>query len=135
MHPRQQCPARHTMCHYCGKKSHFNSVCRSKHVNDISDNNSDTISNTGELSFLNTVSSEVAVVQGGSQPWIVALDLNSGQTEYKIDIGADVTVIPEHVYNRPLSSSNRMLRGPSRHSLHVLGKFLATLQKNQSQTR
>jgi len=97
-----------------------------------------TISSTGELSFLNTIFSEVAVVQGGSQPWTGVLDLNSSQTEFKIDTGADVTVIPEHVYNEsrdgPLSSTDRILCGPSRHSLQVLGKFLATLQKNQLKT-
>jgi len=61
------------------KKGHFKTVCRSKHVDDIIDNISDDISSTGELSFLDTVSSEVAVVQGGSQPWTAVLDLNSSQ--------------------------------------------------------
>ena len=139
MHPQQQCPARDATCPCCGKKGYFKSVCQSKHMDDITDNNSDVISSTGELSFLDTVSSEVAIVQGGSQPWTIVLDLNSSQREFKIDTGADVTVISEHVYNEsrdgPLSSSNRILRGPSRQSLQVLGKFLATLQKNQSKTQ
>ena len=114
-------------------------MCRSKAVDDISDNNSDVTSSTRELSFLDTVSSEVSVVHGGSQPWTVVLGLNSSQTEFKIDTRADVTVIPEHVYNRsrdgPLSSSDRILHGKSKHSLRVLGKFLATLQKDQSKTQ
>ena len=78
-------------------------------------------------------------MHGGSQPWTVVLGLNSSQTEFKIDTGADVTVVPEHVYNEsrdgPLSSSDRILRGPSKRSLQVLGKFLATLQKDQSKTQ
>ena len=108
-------------------------------MDDISDNNSDVTSSTGELSFLDTVSSEVSFVHGGSQPWTVVLGLNSSQTEFKIDTGADVTVVPEHVYKEsrdgPLSSSDRILRGPSKCSLQVLGKFLATLQKDQSKTQ
>ena len=59
--------------------------------------NSDVTSSTGELSFFDTVSSEVSVVHGGSQPWTVVLGLNSSQTEFKIDTGADITVVPEHV--------------------------------------
>ena len=68
MHPRQQCSARDTTCHRCSKKGHFKSVCRSKAVDDISGNNSNVTLSTGELSFLDTVSSEVSVVHGGSQP-------------------------------------------------------------------
>ena len=113
-------------------------MCRSKAIDDISDNNSDVTSSTGELSFLDTISSEVAVANEGSQPWTV-LDLNSSQTEFKIDTGADIIVIPETVYNEsrdePLSSPDRILRGPSRHSLKVLEKFLATLQKSQCKTQ
>ena len=102
-------------------------MCRSKAIDDISDNNSDVTSSTGELSFLDTISSEVAVVNEESQPWTVVLDLNSSQTKFKIDTGADITVIPETVYNKsrdgPLNSPDRILRGSSRHSLKVLGKF------------
>jgi len=47
----------------------------------------------------------------------------SSQTEFKIDTGADVTVIPEHVYKEsrdgPLSSSDRILCGSSRHSTSI----------------
>ena len=84
MHPRQKCPARDAIFHRCSKKGHFKSVCRSKAVDDISDNN---FSSTGELSLLDTVSSEVSIVHGGSQPWTVILGLNSSQTEFKIDTG------------------------------------------------
>ena len=53
----------------------------------------------------------------------IVLDLNSSLTEFKAVTGADVTVIPEHVYNEstdgPLNSSGRILRGQSKHSLQV----------------
>ena len=136
MHPQQQCPARDATCHRCSKKGDFKSVCQSKAVDDISDNNFDITSSTGELSFFDTVSSEVSIVHGGSQSWTVLLGLNSSQTEFKTDTGADVTVVPEHVYNKsrdgPLSFSDIILRGPSKRSLQILGKFLATLKKDRS---
>ena len=50
-------------------------MCLSKGIDDISDNNSDINSSTGELFFLDTISSKVAVVNEGSQPWTVVLDL------------------------------------------------------------
>jgi len=102
-------------------------------VDNISDNNSDVTSSTGELSFLDTVSSKVAIIHGGSQSWTVVLGLNNSQTEFKIDTGADITVVPEQIYHEPrdgpLSSSDRILHSPSKYSLQVLGKFLGTIQK------
>jgi len=88
---------RQCTCHCCLKKGHFKSVCWSKAVDDISDDSSDTTSSTRKLSFLDIVSSEFSIT-GGSQSRTVVLGLSSGQTEFKIDNGADVTVVPEQVY-------------------------------------
>ena len=78
-------------------------------------------------------------MNGGSEPWTIVLNLNSSQTEFKIDTGANVTVIPECVYNEcgdgPISSPDRILCGPSKRSLQVLGKFQGTLRKGQLKTQ
>ena len=126
IHSKQQCPAREAICHYCSKKGHFESVCRSKHtIGDISDDGED-------LSFLDTIHSEVAAINGGTKPWTAVMQLNGHTTEFKIDTGADVTVIPTLVYKKsrdgPLVSSNRILRGPSQHTLSVVGKFVGNLK-------
>ena len=51
---------------------------------------------------------------------------------FKIDTGADVTVIPESVFKRirnaNLMHSDRILCGPARNALHVIGQFNATLK-------
>ena len=51
---------------------------------------------------------------------------------FKIDTGADVTVIPESVFKRirnaNLMRSDRILCGPARNALHVIGQFNATLK-------
>ena len=100
-------------------------MCRSRNtVADISDEE--------ELTFLDTVHSEVAVINGRTKPWTVILHLNGHTTKFKIDTGADVTVIPASMYKQsrdgPLVTPDRVLRGPSQHMLSVLGKFVANLK-------
>ena len=69
-------------------------MCRSKNtIGDISDNKED-------LTFLDTVDSQVTVINGGTKPWTAVLQLNNHKTEFKIDTGADVTVIPTHMYRK-----------------------------------
>ena len=59
-HPKHQCPASEATCHLCSKKGHFKSMCRTKKViDDISDE---------EFVFLDTVHTEIAVVEGGTKP-------------------------------------------------------------------
>ena len=124
-HPRQQCPAREATCHNCSKKGHFKSVCRS--INAVDD-----ISDEEEFIFLDTVSLEIAAVNGGTKPCIIGIHLNGDPIEFKIDTGADVTVIPATAYresrDNKLQPAGKVLRGPSQHTLTVLGKFHGTLQ-------
>ena len=101
-------------------------MCRSRNtIGDISDEGE-------ELTFLDTVHSEVAVINGGTKPWTTVIHLNGCATEFKIDTGADVTVIPAIIYEKsrdgPLASPDRILRGPSQHMLSVSGKFVGNLK-------
>ena len=130
LHPKQQCPAREAICHHCSKKGHFKSMCRSRNtIGDISDEGE-------ELTFLDTVHSEVAVINGGTKPWTTVIYLNGCATEFKIDTGADVTVIPAIIYEKsrddPLASPDRILRGPSQHMLSVAGKFVGNLKASNA---
>ena len=51
---------------------------------------------------------------------------------FKIDTGAEVTVIPEPVFKRirnaNLMHSDRILCGPAKNALHVIGQFNAILK-------
>ena len=58
-----------------------------------------------ESSFLDRASLVVAIVNGGSKLWTIVLDLYSSQREFKIATGADVTIVPEHVYNESRDES------------------------------
>ncbi len=71
-------------------------------------------------SFLGVIHVDTATV---SQEWTIPVTLNR---EFKIDTGADVTVIPETVYEKerdgPMSRVEIRLSGASQHPLHVCGK-------------
>ena len=72
-------------------------------------------------------------------PWVVDLTLNGHPVQFKIDTGADVTVIGETDYKEardgPLQSSKPTLSGPSQTPLEVLGKFQANLRHNDRETQ
>eukprot|EP00731_Ephydatia_muelleri_P017556 Em0010g654a len=85
------------------------------------------------------ISFAIAVVNGGIFNLTVKLllqilvQLLQGIiVRFKIDTGADVTVIPESVFKRirnaNLMHSDRILCGPARNALHVIGQFNATLK-------
>ena len=128
-HTRQQCPAREAICHKCAKKGHFQSVCKSsKKVAAVQAADDD-----GE--FLGTVTAQVQTFTGkvGTDPWMVELLLNGSPVQFKIDTGADVSVLPESTFKRlsgiTLQQASRSLSGPSQQPLQVCGQFTAILSQ------
>ena len=117
--------AREATCHLCSKQGHFKSMCQTKKV-------IDDVSDEEEFVFLDTVHTEIAVVEGGTKPWTIDIQLNGDLTQFKIDTGAGVTVIPATMYKEPrdkrLQPAGKILQGPSKYTLSVLGKFQGTLQ-------
>ena len=74
-----------------------------------------------------------AVHSSEGKAWTVNLYLNDTQLEFKIDTGAEVTVIPESVatlFQSLLRTSLRGLQGPGKTSLQVCGQFTGTLRKD-----
>ena len=118
-HPqgREHCPAKETKCHKCGKIGHFQRVCRSS-INDIT-------KQTETTQFLG------AITQDNNEPWTIKIQVNRRPIVFKIDTGADVTVIPEelHIQERdgPLKPARIPLVGPSQHRLQVIGSFNADM--------
>ena len=89
--------------------------------------------------FLGTVNASADTVSSTGSPWVVDLTLNGHPVQFKIDTGADATVIGETDYNEardgPLQSSKTTLSGPSQTPLEVLGKFQANLRHNDRETQ
>ena len=90
--------------------------------------------------YLGTIDSESAVLSSISsnsdEPWIIDLKVGQGFIRFKIDCGADVTVISEDMYlkigNLPLEKSSKRLYGPGNVPLKVMGSFTAKLETNAS---
>lgn len=114
-HAKFSCPAKNADCHNCGKRGHYGKMCRStKRVSAVSEDTDDDI-------FLGTV-------DAGRQAWTVDIRVRDTNVKFKIDTGADVTVIPEQVYkqicggaNSSLAPGNKALFGPGHVPLSVVG--------------
>ena len=120
-HSRQQCLAREEQCHKCGKRGHFQIMCRSKVSRNVS-----VVESADQDAF-------IGVVQDSehANPWVITLAVNGKPLKFKIDTGADVSVIPHKVFKSipgaRLKPAKKILSGPGHKILPVKGQFVATL--------
>lgn len=126
-HSKQDCPANEVKCHACGKKGHYRRVCRApKTVHEVEEDEHGL--------FLGSVKCE-------GEPWTVDLSINNKNVSFKIDTGADVTVLPLKVFkelyrhNHPpsLHKSTKALLGPGRSRLDVVGVSELALRKGDKE--
>ena len=103
-------------CHRCKRKGHYEAVCRLKTVAGAMS------ADAMDVAFLDNVSP-------GKQEtiWLVTIQLNGKQIPFKLDTGAEVTAISDATHQRlgkpTLHPTDKLLYGPSRQPLQVLGKF------------
>ena len=116
-HKVQQCPAKDVTCHKCGKRGHYQTVCRSRTVGDVT---------TGDDVFLGTIQEDK------SEPWTVTVLVNNKPITFKLDTGADVTVISKSLSNQivegTLQPPKKTLLGPDQKTLPVIGQFTASFK-------
>ena len=88
--------------------------------------------------FLGAIHVDTTDADHKNNPWITAIELNERRLTFKIDMGADVTVISQSDYNKekdgPLLPPSKQLTGPSHDTLDVCGQFTGQLQRNTLQT-
>ena len=121
-----RCPAKDAICRKCNRKGHYNSQCFSKTVATVSS------------SELNLDTAFLGTVRANSESlWMTKLLLNKMEVSFKLDTGAEVTAISEETYQRlglpELQQPSKVLYGPARQTLNVVGQFTATLER-QSHT-
>ncbi len=103
-HAKRDCPANDVKCHSCGRKGHYRRVCASsKAVREVCE---------GDPIFLGSI-------VGPGEPWMVDIDIGHKRVSFKIDTGADVTVIPAEMFKvifkeklPALRDATRPLLGP-----------------------
>ena len=119
VHKRDACPAINATCLKCKKQGDFAVVCRSKKVRSVTDE-TESKSPRSEDYFLGGINEHE-----NKDYWSVNLSLGTTKVRFKIDAGADVTVIPEADYLRSglpqLRATSKTLFGPGREKLPVKG--------------
>ncbi|XP_055643206.1 uncharacterized protein LOC129779642 [Toxorhynchites rutilus septentrionalis] len=85
-HIKGKCPAYGKTCSACGRQNHFSSVCR---------NRSQT-KQAGELSlcYMDVLESNIG------SPWREVIKIGNMDVSFKLDIGADVNVLPARVLSK-----------------------------------
>ncbi|KAL1432308.1 hypothetical protein MTO96_013627 [Rhipicephalus appendiculatus] len=113
-HSRASCPEKDAVCRKCEKRGHFEVVCRStravRNVENL----------TEEPGFLGVAS------HSSAYRWEVPVTVESSKVIFKIDTGADETVIPAELFTRlfptiTLQPARRRLQGPDGKSLAICG--------------
>lgn len=132
-HNLQLCPARDAICNLCHKKGHYAKMCKSKKVHEV---NIATLTEDADedIAFLGSVTTNVA-----GSPWMTEIKIDNLDVVFKIDTGADFTVVPVTLYNQgqfnKLKHAGKILQGPGGTSLNEKGKFTATLSKKNKCTK
>ena len=114
------------------KKGHFQAFCRSKNTVGEVFSDSDSDIDQGFLGVIEDDSSHIDTIQEVHRnPWHVSLHINDATVEFKIDTGADISVVPKSLLNKlkiiSLKPSKKNLQGPGSNTLAVQGKFTAVI--------
>ena len=123
-HSRDVCPAKDKICSRCKKKGHFQRCCLSQ-IGELEVTDEEYSSN-GKHVFLGEVNTP------NSKPWQVEISVQELNTSvrFKIDTGADVTVLPSSMCSNlrvSLRKPDKILHGPGRKTLNVKGMFTGNL--------
>ena len=120
------CPAKNEECNSCHQKGHFWRMCRVKktvrHVQEDSDE---------DHVFLGSVTEINAV-----DDWHTDLKVDDKSVKFRIDTGADVSVIPDSYFKRldGLQKTDKQLYGPGGSKIEVLGVHKATIESKNNKT-
>lgn len=141
--PGATCPAKGQICNKCSKPNHFAICCKTKIVREISQN-LDTFSQNFDINFSeDTINSEsegayflgsVDCDKNSANPWIVNLSICKSNVCFKIDTGADVTIMSESCYRKLnqsplLKKTSSILKSPGG-NVNCLGYFIAETYRN-----
>ena len=123
----EDCRALHESCRACGRTGHYEDFCFSKTKSKQSKSKvRHMYGDEDDLPILGSVESEINTVDS----WHAELLVNSQKMSFRIDTGADVTVIPDRCFRNTdcLEKTEKRLYGPGGSELEVKGVFKATVE-------
>ena len=128
-HPmdKKLCPARNAKCHQCGKKGHYASCCPNRGGGSRQNVREVTMPGGENPYFLGSVGSKST-----DKPWEVKLKIHGRSVLFKLDSGADVTVMTGQSYkslkNAPALTPTEATLISVGSSLKCAGTFLTELR-------
>ena len=93
-HPKRLCPARESKCNKCSKVGHWAKACKSQSDKRVGEVNFPGRRVEEEEFFLGELTELYAVQGSTGDSWKAKVSLNGLLAEFKLDTGADATVIP-----------------------------------------
>ena len=128
--PGERCPATGATCYNCQGRNHFKSQCRSNAKRSVAEISTEQV--LIDEAFL-------GAVFGEQDDWKVTVSIRKEAVEFKLDTGAEVDAISEATYNTMgcprLCKPSRILYGPAKQPLEVLGVFSDTVKRSRHSTR
>ncbi|XP_055307026.1 uncharacterized protein LOC129571275 [Sitodiplosis mosellana] len=115
-----KCPAHGKTCNVCTKPNHFASVCRSRQVDSIAFGLPNEC--TQKEFYISAIERNVRNENGDvfGTRWMERLRINGQTVAFKIDTGAEMNVLPLHVFRRLMFGSNVELQ-PTDMTLRAFG--------------
>ena len=131
-HPRTTCPAKDKECRQCGKRGHYERVFRSRRNQQSVSATEVSDTYTDDRALLNTEALFVGDVKSSQRSWRVGVLLQGTCVNFKIDTGADISVISDALYhqlqNPPvLKPCTKRLISAANTPLHTVGLFTASV--------
>ncbi len=131
-HKWEKCPAREAVCHTCNRKGHFGKVCRNAKQIDNCELNTTVVNSEAEGYDEFFIGELLQSTSAKSNPWMVNVLVNGKVQNFKLDTGADVSVMSYADFqkiNLSLEATKKRLFGPNKSQLDVAGVFSADLRK------
>ena len=98
-HSKQECPAKDSKCNKCLKKGHWAKACKSQLKKKVGEVYSCPEVGLEREFFLGQVTEVDMVERNSKESWKAEVNLNEHAVKFKVDTGADVTVLPPNIYH------------------------------------
>lgn len=115
-HKWENCPANAVTCYFCKKRGHYSRCCMKK----VGEIQLEEESSDEQSYYLGEVNSLLSCY-----PWFVNILINTSNVKFKVDTGADVTLMSKLLarsLNIKVEASNVRLYGPGRKLVPIVGK-------------
>lgn len=134
-HGLGRCPAKGKICSYCKIPGHFVRCCRKRKYKEAQTSRSSSGKSADELvSLVDSFYIGVVTCEDSEKPWSTYLIINNKEVEFKIDTGADVSIMSEKEFlslpNRPKLMKSTAKLNSLAGRIQVSGEFQAAASHN-----